>query len=145
MIESCRISSCSNAARKRTDACACTPTAAFWCRATLPFTALHELEVRNALRLGVFRQVITDEQAKAAAAAIDADLRIGRLVRTAIKWPAAFRATLRLSEQHAAKTGTRSLDILHIASARALRMKELATFDSRQRALAAAAGLRQAV
>jgi hypothetical protein len=30
----------------------------------LPFTALHELEVRNALRLGVFRQVITDEQAK---------------------------------------------------------------------------------
>jgi len=32
-----------------------------------PFTALHELEVRNALRLGVFRRVITDEQAPAAA------------------------------------------------------------------------------
>jgi predicted nucleic acid-binding protein len=107
----------------------------------LPFTALHELEVRNALRLGVFRQVITDEQAKAAAAAIDADVRNGRLVRTPVKWSAAFRATLRLSEQHAATTGTRSLDILHIASARALRMKELATFDSRQRTLAAAAGL----
>ncbi len=111
----------------------------------LPFTALHELEVRNALRLGVFREVITDEQAKAASAAIDADLRNGRLVRTAVKWPAAFRATLRLSERHAAKTGTRSLDILHIASARALRMKELATFDSRQRALAAAAGLADAL
>ena len=27
----------------------------------LPFTALHELEVRNAVRLGVFRRVITDE------------------------------------------------------------------------------------
>jgi predicted nucleic acid-binding protein len=50
-----------------------------------------------------------------------------------------------LSEQHAAKTGTRSLDILHIASARALRMKEFATFDSRQRVLAAAAGLTEAV
>ncbi|HEX5069069.1 MAG TPA: type II toxin-antitoxin system VapC family toxin [Vicinamibacterales bacterium] len=111
----------------------------------LPFTALHELEVRNALQLGVFRQVITNEQAKAAASAIDADLRDGRLVRTPVKWPAAFRATLKLSSQHAAKTGTRSLDILHIASAKALRMKELATFDSRQRALAAAAGLTEAV
>jgi predicted nucleic acid-binding protein len=111
----------------------------------LPFTALHQLEVRNALRLGIFRHVITDEQAKAAAAAIDADLRNGRLVRTTVKWPAVFRATLRLSEQHAAKTGTRSLDILRIASARALRMNELATFDSRQRALATAAGLLQAV
>ena len=52
----------------------------------LPFTALHELEVRNALRLGVFRRVITDEQAKAAAVAIDADLRNGRLVRTNRRW-----------------------------------------------------------
>ena len=111
----------------------------------LPFTALHELEVRNALRLGVFRQLITDEQAKAAAAAIDADLRNGRLVRMTVKWSAAFRATLRLSEQHSAKTGTRSLDTLHIASARALRMKELATFDLRQRALAIAAGMTDVV
>jgi predicted nucleic acid-binding protein len=111
----------------------------------LPFTALHELEVRNALRLGVFREVITGEQASAAAAAIDADLRNGRLVRTTVKWPVTFRATLLLSEQHAARTGTRSLDILHIASAKALRMRELATFDSRQRTLAAAAGLTEAV
>jgi predicted nucleic acid-binding protein len=111
----------------------------------LPFTALHELEVRNALRLGVFREVITGEQANAAAAAIDADLRNGRLVRTTVKWPVTFRATLLLSEQHAARTGTRSLDILHIASAKALRMRELATFDSRQRTLAAAAGLSEAV
>ena len=105
----------------------------------------HELEVRNALRLGVFRRVITDDQAKAAAAALDADLRDGRLMRMTVKWPDAFRATLRLSRQHAAKTGTRRLDIFHIASAKALRMKELATFDSRQLALATAAGLTAAV
>lgn len=111
----------------------------------LPFTAKHELEVRNALRLGVFRRVITDEQAKAAAATVDADLLDGRLVRMTVKWPNAFRATLKLSGQHAAKTGTRSLGILHIASAKALRRKELATFDSRQLALAAAAGLTAAV
>ena len=66
--------------------------------APLPFTALHELEVRNALRLGVFRRVITDDQAKAATAAIDADLGDGRLVRLTVKWPDAFPATLKLSE-----------------------------------------------
>jgi predicted nucleic acid-binding protein len=69
----------------------------------------------------------------------------GRLVRMTVKWPDAFRATLKLSGRHAAKTGTRSLDILHIASAKALRVNELATFDSRQLALAAAAGLTAAV
>jgi len=103
----------------------------------LPFTALHELEVRNALRLGIFRRVITGEHAKTAVAAMDADLRDGRLVRVTVRWPAAFLATLKLSEQHAETTGTRSLDILHIASAKALRMKEFATFDSRQRVLRA--------
>lgn len=107
----------------------------------LPFTALHELEVRNALRLGVFRGVLIEEQAKAAIANLDADLRAGRLVRTTVKWPVVFRLASRLSEQHAVTTGTRSLDILHVAAAKALRLKEFASFDSRQRALGAAAGL----
>lgn len=106
----------------------------------LPFTALHELEVRNALRLGVFRGVLIEEQAKAAIANLDSDLRAGRLVRTTVKWPVVFRLASRLSEQHAVTTGTRSLDILHVAAAKALRLKEFASFDSRQRALAAAAG-----
>ena len=113
--------------------------------APLPFTALHELEVRNALRVGVFRRVITDEQARAATKDLDGDLRNGRLVRATVSWPTVFRATSRLSEQYAATTGTRSLDILHIASAKALRMKAFATFDARQRALAEAAGLTDAV
>ncbi len=107
----------------------------------LPFTALHELEVRNALRLGVFRGVLREEQAKAAIANLDSDLHAGRLVRTIVKWPVVFRLASRLSEQHAVTTGTRSLDILHVAAAKALRLKESASFDSRQRALGAAAGL----
>jgi len=78
-------------------------------------------------------------------AAMEADLRDGRLVRVTVRWPVTFRATLKLSEQHAETTGTRSLDILHIASAKALRMKEFATFDSRQRALAEAVGLTKVV
>jgi predicted nucleic acid-binding protein len=74
-----------------------------------------------------------------AAANLDADLRAGRLVRTILEWPVVFRLALRLSGQHAVLTGTRSLDILHVAAAKALRLKELASFDGRQRALGAAA------
>jgi hypothetical protein len=129
-IASFQISSCSNEAEHR---------------GPLRFTALHELEVRNALRLGIFRRVITGEHAKAAMAAMDADLRDGRLVRVTVRWPATFRATLKLSEQHAETTGTRSLDILHIASAEALRIKAFATFDTRQQALAEAVGLTKIV
>src|SRR4051812_7938229 len=75
----------------------------------LVFTALHDLEVRNALRLGVFREVLTEEEATAAAANLDADLRAGRLVRTMLEWPVVFRLASRLSAQHAVVTGTRSL------------------------------------
>jgi len=110
----------------------------------LPFTALHDLEVRNALRLGVFRGILTEEQAKAAAANLDADLGAGRLMRRTVQWPIAFQLASRLSERHAAVTGTRSFDILHVAVAKTLRLKELASFDSRQRALGVAAGLTEA-
>jgi len=72
--------------------------------ASLPFTALHELEVRNALRLGVFRQMLTEEQAHASARSIDDDLRAGRLVRTSVRWSAVFRAATRLSARQAGCT-----------------------------------------
>jgi predicted nucleic acid-binding protein len=110
-----------------------------------PFTTLHDLEVRNAVQLGVFRRVVTVEQAKAAIGAIEEDLASGRLVRAPVKWPSVFRGASRLSARHAATTGGRSLDILHVAAAKSLRCKELASFDGRQRALAELAGLTSAL
>ena len=110
-----------------------------------PFTTLHDLEVRNAVQLGVFRHVLTVEQARAAVGAIEEDLASGRLVRAPIKWPGTFRVASRLSAQHAAATGARSLDILHLAAAKSLRCKELASFDARQRALGTLAGLMTAL
>jgi hypothetical protein len=109
--------------------------------APLAFTTLHELEVRNALQLGVFRGILKPDEAKAVSANLDADLRAGRLLRTSMRWPAVFRLAARLSERHAAVTGTRSLDILHVAAAKTLRAVEFASFDTRQRALGAAVGL----
>jgi predicted nucleic acid-binding protein len=109
--------------------------------APLPFTDLHALEVPNALRLGIFRGVISENQALAAFADIASDLAAGRLVKSMVDWPVAFRLAARLSERYSVKFGSRSLDILHVASARTTRSATFLTFDARQSALAAGAGL----
>ena len=111
-------------------------------RAPLPLTDLHQLEVPNALRLGVFRQVISQAQADAALTDIESDLLAGRLFKSSVDWPSAFRAAAQLSEKHSATNGSRSLDILHVAAAKTLRASDLLSFDLRQRALAIAAGLK---
>ena len=107
----------------------------------MAFTALHALEVRNAFKLGVFRGLFTTTDAASAWSNLETDLRSGRLVRTAVKWPVAFRVAAHLSERHSVKLGTRSLDILHIVSAKAIRAAELLSFDVRQRSLAQLVGL----
>ena len=112
--------------------------------APLAFTDLHVLEVQNAFQLGIFRGHLSAAEAAAARANLQKDLRSGRLVRTVVKWPAVFRAAARLSLHHSATTGTRSLDIVHVASARSLRATEFFSFDSRQLALARTVGLKVA-
>ncbi len=72
------------------------------------------------------------------------DLRSDRLLRTAVNWPLAFRVASTLSKRHSATKGTRSMDILHVAAAKALRASEFISFDSRQRLLATALGLKVA-
>ena len=112
--------------------------------APLVFCALHALEVGNAFKLGVFRGLFSMADATAAAANLDQDLRSGRLVRTTVRWPVAFRMGSLLSKNHSARTGARTLDILHIAVARSLRTTEFVSFDDRQRTLAGAIGLQVA-
>ena len=110
--------------------------------AQLAFTALQALEVRNAFELGVFRGLLATADAKAAWANLESDLRSARLVRTTVKWPAVFRLAARLSERHSSTTGTRSLDILHVAAATSVRALEFVSFDTRHRAMALAAGFK---
>jgi len=109
--------------------------------APLIFTSLHELEVRNAFELGVFRGHFTAAEARAAAKNLSDDLRAARLVKTNVNWSAAFRLAARYSKKHSATAGTRSLDILHVAVAKLLRATRFVSFDVRQRVLATAVGL----
>ena len=110
----------------------------------LIFSALHALEVRNAFQLGVFRKLFSARDAAAAWTTLESDLRSGRLVKQAVNWSVVLRLAARFSERHSAAVGSRSLDILHVAVAKALRAPEFVSFDLRQRTLAASVGLKVA-
>lgn len=111
-------------------------------RDPLPFTGLHRLEFRNALRLRVFRKEITPEQRELAFQAMLADLACEVFVSLDPSWPEVLMEAERLSAAHSETTGTRSLDVLHVASALVLGAREFLTFDVRQGVLASASGLR---
>lgn len=108
----------------------------------LPFGWLHQLELRNALRLRVFRGEITAAQRDLALNLILADLASGVLARAVPSHAAMMTESERLSATHSESLGTRSLDILHVAAALVLGATEFLTFDQRQARLAGATGLR---
>jgi len=107
----------------------------------LLFNVLQALEVRNAFELGVFRGLFSAADAASAWANLEQDVRSGRLVKSGVNWPLAFRVASVLSHRHSATTGTRSLDVLHVAAARSLRVAEFVSFDGRQRTLATGLGM----
>jgi predicted nucleic acid-binding protein len=108
----------------------------------LPFTWLHQLELRNALRLRVFRREITASQRDASLNSLLADLAAGVLIAASPSVPELMTEAERLSALHSEKLGARSLDVLHVAAALVLGHETLLSFDRRQKALAKAAGLR---
>ena len=108
----------------------------------LPFTPLHALELRNALRLCVFRKDIRAAAGRTALRLVEVDLEQGVLVATPLPWSEALAAAEQLSVSHTARLGCWSLDVLHVASAITLGSRELLSFDRRQRRLARRAGLR---
>ncbi len=108
----------------------------------LPFTCLHQLELRNALRLRVFRREITAVQREASLNLVLADLAAGVLAAAAPALTDVMTEAERLSALHSEKLGTRSLDILHVASAVVLGSTSFLTFDRRQAALARVSGLK---
>ncbi len=108
----------------------------------LAFTWVHQLELRNALRLRVFRKEITPAQRDASLKLYLADLADGILEHASPEPADVMTEAERLSALHSEKIGTRSLDILHVAAALVSGSPVFLTFDKRQAALAKAAGLR---
>lgn len=102
---------------------------------------LHEIEMRNALRLKRFREEIDDEQLAASMAMLSSDLAARRLVRTGIDWQSVFVEAERLSATATPGTGVRTIDLLHVAAAINREASGLVSLDHRQRAAAQLAGL----
>ena len=112
------------------------------CRLPWIYTAWQELELANALRLKVFRKELSESQRRTAMGRLAEDIADGVLVRTAVDIAAVFRVAETLSSQWTPGIGCRTLDILHVAAAKVIGVRELVTFDQRQGALAKHAGLK---
>lgn len=101
---------------------------------------LCRIEVTNAIELRAFRKERTSREVSASIEAFDTDIQAGIFACLPVP-PSAWDMALKLSRNHTAKIGTRSLDILHVASALAFKASAFLTFDRNQAKLARAAGL----
>jgi predicted nucleic acid-binding protein len=98
------------------------------------------LEVTNGLKARVFRGKTTEEQARIALADFGSDMASGTL-RQAPMPPSVWIRAKDLALAHTSTTGTRSLDILHVAFVLEIRAHGFLTFDRTQARLAHAEGL----
>ena len=108
----------------------------------VPYTPLHELEVANAFALLKGRGLITSEEHLGVRRQLQEDVDAQRLLPVALDWPDVFAIACELSDAHTAKLLTRSLDLLHVAAARATSCRVFVSADDRQLAVAKAAGLK---
>jgi predicted nucleic acid-binding protein len=109
---------------------------------SLPFTPWHRLEVRNAIRLAVWRKLIDGPQGKTQLKQLDTDLHEEAvLVPTPVDWTDVLREAEKLGAAHNLAIGCRSADLFHVAASRELGCDTFLTFDDRQAAMAEAAGL----
>jgi len=88
-----------------------------------------------------FRIEMTDEQGLLVLSKFDEHQRRGVYYRPQINWTDTINFALGLSQSHTKTTGSRSLDILNVASALAIKANRFLTLDKRQSALAELAGL----
>ena len=88
------------------------------------------------------RKDIGEGIARVAIADLDADVREGRLAIVDVLWRRTLDLAAELSTQHTPALGTRTLDVLHVATALTLEARRFISYDDRQSALATAVGLR---
>jgi len=115
-------------------------------RRALALTSLQRHELRNALRLAVFRTkgtpaAVTELDARNALAQVDTDLSSGNLVEVSLPWSDTMAEAERLGRAYTMTLGVRGMDLLNVAAALTTKAQTFLTFDGRQRAVAQAAGL----
>ncbi len=104
-------------------------------------TVLGELEVVNALQLRVFRKELSASQVQSSLDDFERDMRDGVFLLRPLA-EQAFERAHQLARQTTARLGTRTADLLHVASALQLEVDYLYSFDQQQRRLARTLGLK---
>jgi predicted nucleic acid-binding protein len=108
----------------------------------LPVTPLILLEFRNALNLAMKRGELDTGKRDTLWRTFETDISDDLFVHVSFSPLEVQRIARQLSDRHTFRFGTRSLDLLHIATALALGAKEMFTFDERQAKAAKAEGLK---
>lgn len=116
-------------------------------RQPLALTGLQRHELRNAIRLAVFKTrndplPVTEASAHAALARMERLMSSGSFVEHPLPWSQVMAEAERLGGAHTMSLGVRGMDLLNVAAAVATKSRVFVTFDSRQRALAQAATLK---
>jgi predicted nucleic acid-binding protein len=107
----------------------------------IPLTVFHELEFNNAINLKEFRGEITRDKTRLITARFADHESKGIYYRPQISWADTFKYAVDLSRKHSRKTGSRALDILHVASALSMKADRFLTLDERQSRLVSLAGI----
>lgn len=108
----------------------------------IPLTRMHELELINAIHLKQFRSEITKDETRLVMSKFEDHEVRGIFYRPRLDWTAIFSHAIDLSQKHSAIIGSRSLDIIHVASALSIDADRFLTFDDRQARLASFAGFK---
>lgn len=108
----------------------------------IPLTSFHELELINAIHLKLFRTEITQDVTNLIISRFEEHEKNGIYYRPQLDWATIFSHAIDLSQKHSAIIGSRSLDILHVASALSIDADRFLSVDDRQTKLAALAGLK---
>ena len=108
----------------------------------IPLPSFHALDLINAIHLKQFKTEITLDETRLIMSRFAEHEKSGIYYRPQLDWSAIFNHAIDLSKKYSASIGSRSLDILHVASALSINADRFLTLDDRQTRLAALAGLK---
>jgi predicted nucleic acid-binding protein len=111
-------------------------------RPALPLTPFGLLELRNALARLEWRGILHAAESEAIMSLVRADIVTGLYAATPLRSYAWMEAGMEAVRILTPRTGTRTLDALHVGMARLHGAKTFLSFDGNQRRAARAAGLK---
>ena len=98
----------------------------------VPYTRLVELELENTLQAKCFRKEIDARQIRGCQKLINDLLAEGKFFRPELSMEEVLMESLEVMSRVTARTGCRTLDLLHVVSALKLGYDEFVTADKRQ-------------